>query len=132
MNRLTRAIILLFGVAAVSDAAAAHSTLRFVGPAGQRAEITGRPGSRYLRVVAHGDPSRGAGMGADCEIRAKEDGSGNWHLVPFQSEFMSVEASDIKTTSLSLKWKAPKRFVLDTNFDGCARDVVFRGTYRLR
>jgi len=135
MNSHVVAIILLLCLttACVSDShAGSQTTTHFRGDARQDAEVTGELGSRFAVIVAHGDPRLGAGMQADCELHAREDGSRVWRLVPFDSEIMRIDAEDIEKTSFLLKWESPKRFVVETDFDLCAEGINFNGAYRAR
>ena len=110
----------------------ASTSMLFSGDARQYAEVTGDLGSRFALIIAHGDPRRGAGMQADCELHAREDGPQVWRLVPFNSQIMQIDAEDIGNTSFSLKWQTPDRFVVETDFDLCAEGINFNGTYRAR
>ena len=79
-----------------------------------------------------GDPKLGAAVQSPCELRAKEDETGRWRLVPFQSDLMDVDAEDIEHTSFTLKWEGPDRFVVATDFGFCAVGLSFSGQYRVR
>ncbi|WP_294122495.1 hypothetical protein [Sphingomonas sp.] len=135
MNSRVVANILLLCLtsACVSDNHSdSQAATHFEGDARQDAEVTGELGSRSAVIVAHGDPRLGAGMQADCELHASEDRSQVWHLVPFDSEIMRIDAEDIEKTSFLLKWESPKRLVVDTDFDLCAEGINFNGTYRAK
>ena len=79
-----------------------------------------------------GDPKLGAGIQSPCELHAKEDKTGKWRLVPFNSELMEVDLDDIQRTFFKVTWKGPGKFVVDTDFRYCAVGLSFSGRYRVR
>jgi hypothetical protein len=98
----------------------------------QTAEVTGAPGSRSIVLEVFGDPKLGAAVQSPCELHAKEDETGRWRLVPFQSDLMEVDREDIERTSFSLTWEGKNRFVVETDFRFCAVGLSFSGRYQAR
>lgn len=125
------ALALCASTACLSNKPSTSSTL-FHGTRLQTAEVTGVSGSRTIVLEVFGDPKLGAAVQSPCELHAKEDATGKWRLVPFQSDLMDVDAEDIEHTSFTLKWEGPNRFVVDTDFNLCAVGLSFSGRYRAR
>jgi hypothetical protein len=132
----TVALSLLMTAALSSAAQTSPATKRvhFVGGPQQTATMMGKPGSRRLSVMAGGNPSLGAGVPADCELRAREDGRGTWYLIPFESDFMKIDASDLRDVHFKLKMISSRAFSIATDYsqDNCGVGVSFDGTYRLK
>jgi hypothetical protein len=107
------------------------STL-YQGTPSQTAEVIGVPGKRSMVLEVFGDPKRAPAVQSPCELRAREDETGNWRLVPFQSELMEVDAEDIESTYFAIKWIGPNKFVVSTDFNFCAVGLSFSGHYHAR
>jgi hypothetical protein len=128
--------MLLIGLAAFSlsaQASAARRTTLFAGEARQTAIMTGVPGKRLLSVTALGDPSMGAGIQADCELRAREAGKrGAWHLIPFSSDAMAIEGIDLRNVHFTLRSMTGRTFRIETDFGEkyCGAGLSFTGIYR--
>jgi hypothetical protein len=107
----------------------------FVGEGRQEATLTGAPGHRTLSVTVGGSPALGSGTQADCELRAEEDVTHRtWHLVPFASDTMEIDAAAVRAVQFSLKPMANRAFRIETDFGEkfCAVGLSFAGTYRPR
>jgi hypothetical protein len=128
--------LLLLSVGAFAAAACATPPVpvsTYVGERGQVGSITGSPGKRSLSIVAAGNAALGAGVQADCELRAKETGAGGtWQLVPFKSDTMEVDDRDVRSLRFSLSIQADKTFSIVTNFSerNCGAGLTFSGQYR--
>lgn len=105
----------------------------FISSERQVASLTGTSGQRSLSVTVRGDPTLGAGTQADCELRAVESRR-SWHLVPFRSDTMEVDATDLQGVHFSLKSMGDLAFRIETDFGErmCAAGLSFAGTYRRR
>lgn len=116
-----------------APASAASHGSRFVGDERQVATLAGVLGHRTLSVIASGDPSLGAGTQADCELRAVE-GRRSWHLIPFKSDTMSIDAANLEAVHFSLKPMGNRAFRIRTDFGDklCAVGLSFSGIYRRR
>lgn len=112
-------------------ASATSHALRFVGSNRQVATLAGAVGHRSLAVTVGGDPRLGAGTQADCELRAVESGR-SWHLIPFKSDTMEIDAADVHGVHFSLRPMGNRAFRLETDFGekNCAAGLSFSGTYR--
>ena len=123
------ALALLWSV----DASAASQKTHFAGNARQTATMTGTPGHRSLSIIVGGDLSKGAGVQADCELRALENGR-SWHLVPFASDTMDIRAGDLRTVRFTMGLVGQRAFRVDTDYGekNCAPGLSFNGTYRRR
>ena len=88
-------MVLLSGLAIASP----HGST-FVAGKNQVALVTGASGHRSLSVTVSGDRALGAGVQADCELRAVESRR-SWHLVSFRSDAMEVDAKDLRGVQVS-------------------------------
>lgn len=105
----------------------------FIASERQVASLTGASGRRSLSVTVSGDPMLGAGTQADCELRAVESHR-SWHFVPFRSETMEVDATDLQGIHFIVKPMGDRAFRIETGFAErmCAAGLSFAGTYRRR
>ena len=105
----------------------------FIAGERQVALVSGKSGHRSLSVTVSGDPALGAGTQADCELRAVENGR-SWHLVPFTSDTMEVDAKDLHGVHFNVKPMGKRAFRIDTDFGEkfCGSGLSFAGTYRRR
>ena len=112
---------------------AAPRTSHFTGDARQTATMSGAPGHRSLSIIVGGDLSKGAGVQADCELRAVETGR-SWRLVPFASDTMEISAADIRGVHFRLLPVGKSAFRIDTDYGdkNCAAGLSFSGAYRRR
>ena len=122
-------------LSAVACASVPSPGAAFLGESGQVATISGAPGERLLSIVAAGNSALGAGVQADCELRAKEDGpSSVWRILPFQSDTMQVTQQDVSQVQFALSPRADGTFSIRTDFGekNCAVGLSFSGQYRHR
>jgi len=132
---MNRRSLLLFVSASAAAACASPPPLAstYVGESRQVGSITGTPGKRLLTIVAAGDAALGAGVQADCELRARETGAaGRWLLIPFKSDTMEVEEADIRGIEFSLNMQSDRTFSIVTDFGEryCGAGLTFSGEYR--
>lgn len=115
------------------QAGSAPRESRFTGNARQAAIMRVTRGQRSLSIIAGGDLSKGAGVQADCELRAVETGR-TWRLVPFKSDSIEIGAEDIRGVHFRLRPVGKRAFRIDTDYGdkNCAAGLSFNGTYRLR
>lgn len=119
--------------AAAACASSRPSALTYVGENRQVGSMTGKPGKRLLTIVAPGDTALGAGVQADCELRARETGiEGRWQLMPFKSDTMEIDEADIRRLQFSLSAQTDRTFSVVTDFGErhCGSGLTFSGQYR--
>ena len=115
------------------QAGSAPRESRFIGKARQAAITSGARGQRSLSIVVGGNLPKGAGVQADCELRAVETGR-SWRVVPFKGDTIEIGAEDIRGVHFPLRPIGKRAFRIDTDYGdkNCAAGLSFNGTYRLR
>ena len=133
MPRKTVALVSIAVTALWSQqAGSAARESRFIGNARQVAIMSGPHGHRSLSIIVGGNLSKGAGVQADCELRALET-SRSWRLVPFKSETIEIGGDDIRGVRFRLRPIGKRAFRIDTDYGdkNCAAGLSFNGIYRL-
>jgi hypothetical protein len=129
---IARLVATVITLCASTACLSAETSRKFQGTPLQTAEVSGAHGHRFIRIVIFGDPKLGQAMPTPCEIRVKEVVRERWRLVPFESAFMAVDATDARNASITVRWPDAKTFTVETNFDLCPPGMSFNGLYRVK
>jgi hypothetical protein len=126
-----RTTVFISAILLSTVAAAGSHVSHFVGSKRQIATLTGTVGHRSLSVTVSGYARLGAGIQADCELRAVE-AQHLWRLVPFTSDQMDIHAQDVDSIHFNFEPLSNRAFRLETDFGekNCPAGLSFSGIYR--